>query len=320
MLLAALLFIFGLSLSAFFSGSETGFYRIARVRLLIDALSGDWMAKGLMWAANNPSAFVATALVGNNVANFLVSRSVVMAADQWAPGHPSAELLMTVAVTPVVFIYGELMPKNLFFAAPNRLLRRCAPGLAVAGVLFAPVSAVLWAVGRLLQRIAGVPTQTLRMELARRELAEVLDEGHAVGLLSPAQRRLAQGTFASAGRRMREFMIPAARLARASDNLSRGELLRFARRNRQAIVIVHDPSNAARPTGCVRAVDCLIDPDAPDLPILPLLDAQAGASFLGTLLRLQAEGLPAAVVRDSAGRVVGYALADELRRALTATQ
>ncbi|HAY81283.1 MAG TPA: hemolysin protein, partial [Planctomycetaceae bacterium] len=36
----ALLFLGGLLLSAFFSGSETGFYRVTRVRLVIDGIGG----------------------------------------------------------------------------------------------------------------------------------------------------------------------------------------------------------------------------------------------------------------------------------------
>ena len=77
MTIALGLFVVGMLLSALFSGSETGFYRVSRVRLLIDALSGDRTAKWLLWASNNPAAFVATALVGNNVANYLTSRAIV---------------------------------------------------------------------------------------------------------------------------------------------------------------------------------------------------------------------------------------------------
>jgi len=36
MMLAAILFLIGVSLSAFFSGSETGLYRVSRTRLVLD--------------------------------------------------------------------------------------------------------------------------------------------------------------------------------------------------------------------------------------------------------------------------------------------
>ncbi len=314
MWLAALLFAIGLALSAFFSGSETGFYRVARVRLLIDALAGDWIAKGLLWATNHPAVFVATALVGNNLANYLVSRSTVTAAGLWFPGVAAAEMALTIAVTPVVFIFGELLPKNLFFAAPNRLLRRCAPGLGLAGALFSPISVVLWGVGRLLQWIGNAPSRPLRMELARRELSEVLDEGHAVGLLSPAQRRLAQGTFGAAGRALREFMVTTARLPQIEPTASRRELLNFARRRQQKFVVLKDGA------GYVRALDCLLDSEGADLPVRELMEATPSQNFLPTLLKMKAANRAVAVVLDDRGRAVGYVFAEHLLEALTAEQ
>ena len=77
MIWALLLFVVSILLSSFFSGSETGFYRATRVRLTMDALAGSWVARGLIWLTNNPALFVATTLVGNNLANFLTSHAVV---------------------------------------------------------------------------------------------------------------------------------------------------------------------------------------------------------------------------------------------------
>ena len=45
MILAGMMFIVGVAFSAIFSGSETGFYRATRVRLTMDALSGDRAAR-----------------------------------------------------------------------------------------------------------------------------------------------------------------------------------------------------------------------------------------------------------------------------------
>ena len=83
MIIAALLFLVGLFLSAFFSGTETGLYRVSRTRLVLDGLSGSRAARGIVWLLNHPAIFVATALVGNNLANYLTSLAVVMAGAAW---------------------------------------------------------------------------------------------------------------------------------------------------------------------------------------------------------------------------------------------
>ena len=58
-----LLFFGGVALEGLFSGCETGFYRVSRMRLMIDAVGGSRIARGLLWLTANPSLFVATTQV-----------------------------------------------------------------------------------------------------------------------------------------------------------------------------------------------------------------------------------------------------------------
>ena len=157
----------GLFLSAFFSGSETGFYRVARVRLMLDAIGGDRIARTLLWLTHRPSLFVATALVGNNLANYMTSLAIVVG-TQALMGQAShtAELIAPLLLAPVLFVYGELLPKNLFLKAPNRLLRGGGPLFLFFLVLFFPVSILLWGVNRLLARVAVQTPEQVRFTLA----------------------------------------------------------------------------------------------------------------------------------------------------------
>ena len=66
-----MLFLAGMQLSAFFSGSETGFYRVSRLQLTLQKQQGDPVARRLIDFVHRPERFVATTLVGNNVANYL---------------------------------------------------------------------------------------------------------------------------------------------------------------------------------------------------------------------------------------------------------
>ena len=145
----------GLCLSAFFSGSETGFYRVARVRLALDARQGDLVSKLLLWLTNNPSLFVATTLIGNNLANYMLSLAIVLGTRICFGGQMMAQIVIPILISPIVFVYGELLPKNLFYLAPNRLLRLGGPFFLVCSILFAPVSAILWVLSRLLQALVG---------------------------------------------------------------------------------------------------------------------------------------------------------------------
>ena len=312
----ALLFLVGIFLSAFFSGSETGFYRATRVRLALDALGGDRVARSLLWLTNNPTLFVATSLIGNNIANYVVSLAVVLATRQlWGPGSHLAELLAPIFLTPVVFVYGELLPKHLFYLAPNRLLRRGGPLLLLCGVLFAPVSAVLWILGRCLQWIVGEAPEYVRSRLAREELQRILVEGQEAGVLSPAQRQLAQGMFAVANEPVSRFCTPVGRTTSIRRTASQAEVLRIARRQRSAVVLIV-AERSRRPVGYVRIIDIKLSGKDWSKSLRPLARTHYTDSHIATLTRMQTEKEPIAEVIDNRGATIGIIRIDHLAQPL----
>lgn len=307
----------GLALSALFSGSETGLYRVSRVRLVLDALAGDTVARLLLWLVNRPSLFVATVLVGNNLANCAVSLGIVLGAQRiFAGGGHAVELLAPLALTPVLFVYGELLPKDLFLRAPNRLLRRGAPAFLAFTAAFLPVSLLLWGVNLLAARLIGRSPQQVRLALARRELQRVLEEGHEVGILRPSQRDLADGVFAVAGRPVREFAQPLRDAARARSDMSKDEVLRLARRLQIAAVPVEDAAAPGKLLGYVQVIELALAPGEGIAPMRPLLQFRGSDAHLLALMRMQSakEGLAAVV--DERGEVVGLVTAARLRAPL----
>ena len=63
-----LVIIFSLVLSAFFSGMEIAFVSSNRIYLEIEKLQGSFTSKVLKNITQNPSRFIASMLLGNNVA------------------------------------------------------------------------------------------------------------------------------------------------------------------------------------------------------------------------------------------------------------
>lgn len=321
MTLVLLLFAVGLALSAFFSGSETGFYRVTRVRLAIEALNGQWVSRALLWLANQPTLFVATALVGNNLANYLVSLSVVMASQRLFPaGGTWVDILSPIVIAPLLFVGGELLPKNLFFDAPNRLLKRCAASFLACTVLFAPVTILLWALGRGLELLTKASPQQLRLTLARRELAELIAEGHQAGILRPVQESLAQAMLAVAGQPVKSFALPAGRAVRVTTTMSKSDVLRIAQRHKRTLLPVEDPRQKRQLVGYVRVVDLYLD-DSPELPEpKPLVTLRENQSYLSALRILNHADDPLGHVVAGDGRTVGFVTGRELRLALLRAQ
>lgn len=315
--LAASLFLFGLVLSALFSGSETGFYRVTRVRLVLDARDGDRVARALLWLTNNPALFVASTLIGNNVANYVTSLGLVLmiqyaGLEAWSFAELAAPLLMT----PVVFVYGESLPKSLFFHAPNRLLRRVGPFFLVFALLFSPVAIMLWMLGRVLESLLGQTPLRLQLALARRELQQVLQEGQEAGLLSNSQWRWAQNLFTTAPQLVRRFAKSPGRLPAVRPGTPIIEVERIVQRLRMPIVLVQS-EKTREPIGYVRMVDLALR-EVPQVDQFePLVELSQNETHIAALLRLQAQRAEVGKLLNDKGEVTGVVFLSDLRRAIT---
>ena len=84
------------------------------MKVVIEGLDGDRVSQYLLKLINNPTLFVATTLVGNNVANYLTSLAIVLITKNVTDAS-AAEMLAPILMSPMLFVYGELLPKNLFY-------------------------------------------------------------------------------------------------------------------------------------------------------------------------------------------------------------
>ncbi len=306
--------ICGLLLSAFFSGSETGFYRATRLRLVLDAMAGDRIARGLLFLTNHPALFVATSLVGNSAANYLISLAAVIAMGQVFPQPEAAEVIASILLAPIVLVYGELLPKNLYLQAPNRLLRRGGGLFLFFVVLLFPLSGLLWLLGRLLARATRSSHEPIRLVLAQRELRQILAEGHEAGILHPAQQSLAHGILAVARKPVRQFLTPPGEMVQVRADMGKQAVLGLAQRSHTAVIPVAD--STGRLVGYVRVVDLRLHEGDDLAPIRPLPELRDDSSHLAALMRLESSGDSLARVVNARGEIVGIVTLERLREPL----
>jgi CBS domain containing-hemolysin-like protein len=314
------LFFGALAMLALFNGAETGFFRMTRLRLVMEALAGDRVSRIMLWLANRPTLFVGTMLVGTNLSHSALSFALVMAVERRFPGAGSwGEVFATLLVSPLVFIAGDLTPKNLFFSAPNRLMRRVGPVMLVFVVLFAPVTALLWLASLAVQLVTRQKPVEVRLSLARRELGELLSEGHEAGILRPVQRNLAQTMLAVAAQPVKNFAAPAGRIPRVTTSMTRSEVLRIAQIHRRTLLPLEDASEKRQLIGYVRTVDLLLDDSGEPPTPRPLIEIGENESFLSALAKLPVAEDALGHVVSAAGKSVGFVTGRELRLALFRT-
>jgi len=312
-----MLFLLGLRLSAFFSGVETGFYRISALRLNIDSQAGDTVASRLLWFIQNPSRFVATCLVGNNVANYVTTLAVGMLVGFWLSDTGGwGEVLATLAVSPIVFVFGELVPKNLYFRAPMHLLRRDSKLFRIFDAVFRPVSFPLILIARAFESLSRDKEHRGTMVLGRNRLAQVLSQGHREGILLDVQNHMITGLMRLVQERITTVMTPSVRIIGIEETADRDRVLELARRYGMAYVIIRKAGDENGWYGYVRTVDILlargpIKPHIQEMPRFPETENR-----LEALLTLREQGAKIGVVLKDE-QVIGVVYEQGLIEALS---
>lgn len=311
-MIAVALLALGLFLSAFFSGSETGFYRVTRVRLLMDAKSGNLIAKSLLWLVARPTIVVATVLIGNNIANYLVSFGLVLASQSlFAESGSSLQTFLPVLATPFLFIYGELLPKYLYYNAPYFLSTRGAPLMVLCAGVFLPISAVVIALESLWHRVLGSEHTRAKFSLERQELQRVMMEGQEAGILLPVQRELSQNLFTYGSRPIRQFTVPIRAIpcipwpaegTAPISRVTRDRAFETAKGYRNRFVAVMDETNSQL-AGFLSVSDVVLFEN--EVQLLPVYRAKPNESSIHVLTQMQSMGSLVAQVEGPSGNLLG---------------
>lgn len=147
-IVAAIIFL--LTLSAFFSGSETAMTAASQPRMLELERQGDHSAARVNRLRERKERLIGAILLGNNAVNILASALATSLFIAWF--GPSGVVYATLAMTLLVLIFAEVMPKAYAIHHSDSAALAIAPVLRIFVIVLAPIAtAVQWIVERLLK-------------------------------------------------------------------------------------------------------------------------------------------------------------------------
>lgn len=194
--------------SALYSGSEIGFYSLSRVRVGLEARRGVFSARMIERLLRDDSTLLITILIGNN----LVIELATHLGDEVLHGRgfrePWASLVLTLSLTPVLFLFGEVLPKEIFRRRPHRMVSLWVPFVQVSRLIFWPLSIVLRFVTAMLERLFRVPSGATGAFFGRDVLLSLLAEGKRSGALPERAEVLARNALALRSLPISKAMVP----------------------------------------------------------------------------------------------------------------
>lgn len=145
--------VVSLLFSAFFSGMEIAFVSANRIHIEIEKMQEGFLAKVLGWITKKPSKFIATMLIGNNIALVVYGFFMGDLLMAWFQGFlPSSSnlanlllqdfslLTQTIISTIVILLTAEFLPKVLFQIYANTLIKILALPAYMFYLFFWPIS------------------------------------------------------------------------------------------------------------------------------------------------------------------------------------
>lgn len=221
-LLVAMLLLAG---NAFFVGAEFSLISARRDRLEARAGHGVTRARSVLRASENLSQMLAAAQLGITICSLGLG-----SLGEPAIAHHLARLLNPLGVpTPVVhavsfvvalgivtvlhILLGEMVPKNIAIAGPERTALWMVPPLVGWARLMRPVIAVLnWIANHLLRMFGVQPRDELESGYSPDELAYLIADSNREGLLDIQEHRRLTQTLATVERTVADVLVPLSRL------------------------------------------------------------------------------------------------------------
>ncbi|MHC4992092.1 MAG: CNNM domain-containing protein [Planctomycetota bacterium] len=305
----------GLGLSSLYSGLETGLYTINRVRLAVRASHGEPAAMRIRSIRGNVTRMLAMILVGNNIANYMTSFGIAAMLDRAGYAPAQAIVINAVVLIPVLFVFGEILPKDLFRTHTDDWTYRLSWFLRASQTVLiwtGLVPLVQW-FGILASRLAG-GDESAGLSM-RQRVSLLIKEGVGAGVLSEVQTSLADRAMVLRDRRVRDEMVPWRDVVRARVD-ARGE--RFARlAQRDGFTRLPVVDGADRPMGIVSVLDVMLEPERTIESLMsPALEVDADLPVREALRRMQQERATMAIVTSGAD-MVGLVTRKDLVEPLT---
>jgi putative hemolysin len=285
-----------LLLTAAYAGGETAFYTVSRVRVDMESRRGQRGSQLVQHLLVRGPALVGVFVIGLNLAVELLIWRAEGLGRALGLSELSIQAGLTLVLTPLIFFFGELLPKDLFRRRPHFFLRLAAPLFALSQVLFWPLERLLRMLSVGLAKLLRLPARSLSIVRGREAVLGFLREGARGGALPAHAEQIARNVLKLRSIQVARAMVPWKAVEVLPAAAGQEELYRRVSRSPHTRLPV--VSSKGEVQGYVHQLDVL--GDGPTVPVLghlrELVELSAHLPVDRALARLRTSGQRIAIV------------------------
>ncbi len=240
-------------LSAFFSGMEIAFVTSNKLRIELDRKQGVFGSEILKLFTNNPGQYIATMLIGNNIAlviyGLVFSRLLSPPLSSLIDSDLLVLIINTLISTAIILFVAEFLPKTIFILSPNFFLKFLSIPTLFFFFIFYPVSKFTLAASNLLIRIFfGIRTGEKNQEdivFSKIDLDHFVNRSNQLREESEPDHhniRIFQNALDFSNVKLRECMIPRTEIEAVDAGSSVGLLKEKFVETRLSRILVYEDS------------------------------------------------------------------------------
>ena len=199
-----------IGVNAFFAMSEIAIISLNDAKLHHDAENGDKKAKTLCRLVSEPNNFLATIQVAITLAGLLSS---AFAADKYADFftglimsatggiigeaavHTIVLVILTMILSYVTLVFGELVPKRLAMKKAERIAFALSGIISAISTVFKPLVWLLTASTNGILRLLGINPNEEDSSVTEEEIRMMIDAGSEKGAIEADEKELLQNVF-----------------------------------------------------------------------------------------------------------------------------
>ena len=197
-------------LGASYSGVEIGIFSLSKVRLRLRVAKQDKNALQLNGWLRNPTYALEGLLISQNLMSFILTMAVTNVLMQRGFSEAKMAVVSIAIMTPMALVFGDILPKDLFYVHANAWMYRMAPLVKwqFRLITVVPLLPIVHLLAKWSTLLIGKRSGKVAVVGPRSEILMLFEESAATGALTGTQQDLVQRALRLGRVTVEDVMIP----------------------------------------------------------------------------------------------------------------